>query len=117
MFAPQAGELSSRLALDHQPLDNWAHHALAHNFEESGRAGQGSAFLANTEEQWRQGENFSLHLHWHQALLHLQLGQAEEALSLYDDTIGPRASGGSPIFFIFYKFIFSLSRRRNFPAE
>ena len=31
------GELSGRLALDHLPLDNWAHHALAHNFEESGR--------------------------------------------------------------------------------
>lgn len=91
---PKAGELSGRLALDHQPLDNWAHHALAHNFEESGRAGQGSAFLANTEEQWSQGENFSLHLHWHQALLHLQQGHTEEALALYDDTIGPRASRG-----------------------
>ena len=32
-----AGELSGRLALDYLPLDNWAHHALAHNFEESGR--------------------------------------------------------------------------------
>ena len=32
------GELSGRLALDYMPLDNWAHHALAHNFEESGRA-------------------------------------------------------------------------------
>ena len=32
------GELSGRLALDYMPMDNWAHHALAHNFEESGRA-------------------------------------------------------------------------------
>ena len=114
---PKAGELSGRLALDHQPLDNWAHHSLAHNFEESGRAGQGSAFLANTEEQWRQGENFSLHLHWHQALLHLQLGQTEEALSLYDDTIGPRASGGSPKHLFSPHLFFTLSRRRNFPTE
>ena len=90
----EAGELSGRLALDHEPLDNWAHHALAHNFEESGRAGQGSAFLANTEDHWSQGENFSLHLHWHQALLHLQLGEVEETLTLYDDTIGPRAYKG-----------------------
>ena len=28
---------SGRKALDFFPLDNWAHHALAHNFEESGR--------------------------------------------------------------------------------
>ncbi len=34
----EAGEISGRKALDHFPLDNWAHHALAHNFEESGRA-------------------------------------------------------------------------------
>ena len=88
------GELSGRLALDYLPLDNWAHHALAHNFQESGRARQGSSFLANTEEQWRQGENFSLHLCWHQSLLHLQLGQVEEAVTLYDDTIGPRAYKG-----------------------
>lgn len=32
-----AGELSGRRALDFNPLDNWSHHALAHNFEESGR--------------------------------------------------------------------------------
>ena len=33
-----ASEIAGRKALDHFPLDNWAHHALAHNFEESGRA-------------------------------------------------------------------------------
>jgi len=87
----EGGELSGRLALDYQPLDNWASHALAHNFEESGRSRQGSSFLDNTEEQWKQGENFSLHIVWHQALLHLQLGEIQEATDLYDSTIGPRA--------------------------
>jgi len=92
-----AGELSGRLALDYMPLDNWAHHALAHNFEESGRALQGSKFLSHTEDQWGQGTTFSLHLWWHEALLQLQLGNAEAALALYDSTIGPRAKqeGGS----------------------
>ena len=49
----QAGELSGRLALDHCRLDNWSHHALAHNFEESNRPLQGSLFLANTESDWK----------------------------------------------------------------
>ena len=49
----QAGELSGRLALDHCRLDNWSHHALAHNFEESNRPLQGSLFLANTEDDWK----------------------------------------------------------------
>ena len=73
-----SGELSGRLALDYLPLDNWAHHALAHNFEESGRPlqvtfsnddiilnvcnCQGSKFLSHTEDQWTQGTTFSLHL-------------------------------------------------------
>jgi len=85
------GELSGRLALDYMPMDNWAHHALAHNFEESGRALQGSKFLSNTEDQWAAGTTFSLHLWWHVALLHLQLGNTQAALDLFDDTIGPRA--------------------------
>ena len=49
----QAGELSGRLALDHCRLDNWSHHALAHNFEESNRPLQGTLILANTEDDWK----------------------------------------------------------------
>ena len=55
----QAGELSGRLALDHCRLDNWAHHALAHNFDESNRALQGSLFLENTEDDWKKVNKLS----------------------------------------------------------
>ena len=88
------GELSGRVALDYMPLDNWAHHALAHNFEESDRALQvsrkfykkhlttflhkGLKFLSNTESHWTAGTTFSLHLWWHEALLHLQQGNPQE---------------------------------------
>jgi len=85
----EASEISGRLALDHFPLDNWSHHALAHNFEESGRALQGSKFLQNSEPQWTQGTTFSHHLWWHTSLFYVQLGEFESALTLYDDTIGP----------------------------
>jgi len=85
----EASEISGRLALDHFPLDNWSHHALAHNFEESGRALQGSKFLSNSEGEWTQGTTFSHHLWWHSALFHVQLGEFESALTLYDDTIAP----------------------------
>jgi len=85
----EASEISGRLALDHFPLDNWSHHALSHNFEESGRALQGARFLENTEPDWTQGTTFSQHIWWHKALFFVQLGQFESALSLYDDTVGP----------------------------
>jgi len=85
----EGSEISGRLALDYFPLDNWSHHALAHNFEESGRALQGSKFLQNSESAWIQGTTFSHHLWWHLALFYVQLGEFESALTLYDDTIGP----------------------------
>jgi len=85
----EAGEISGRKALDHFPLDNWSHHALAHNFEESGRPLQGRLFLTNSARDWTLGTTFSHHIWWHTALFHVQLGEFEAALSLYDDKVGP----------------------------
>jgi len=84
-----ASEIAGRKALDHFPLDNWAHHALAHNFEESGRALQGRNFLINSARDWTTGTTFSHHIWWHTALFHVQLGEYESALQLYDDKVGP----------------------------
>jgi len=85
------GEISGRKALDFFPLDNWAHHALAHNFEESGRPLQGLRFLESTERDWTRGTTFSHHIWWHEALFNYQLGDFEGALSLYDGRVGPMA--------------------------
>eukprot|EP00088_Acartia_fossae_P008287 TRINITY_DN1394_c0_g1_i1.p1 TRINITY_DN1394_c0_g1~~TRINITY_DN1394_c0_g1_i1.p1 ORF type:complete len:490 (+),score=141.39 TRINITY_DN1394_c0_g1_i1:52-1521(+) len=92
-----ASEIAGRKALDHFPLDNWAHHALAHNFEESGRALQGRNFLLNSARDWTTGTTFSHHIWWHTALFHVQLGEYEAALQLYDDKVGPMTlkDGGS----------------------
>ena len=90
----ESSERSGRLALDYMPLDNWSHHALAHNFEESGRAEQGAKFLSNTEDQWTMGTTFSLHLWWHEALMSIQNGDIDSAVALYDNTIGPMAMKG-----------------------
>ena len=94
----EASEISGRLALDDFPLDNWSHHALSHNFEESGRALQGSKFLENTEEDWTRGTLFAHHLWWHKSLFYVQMGEFESALTLYDDTLGPMTLKG--IFFV-----------------
>jgi len=93
----EKSEISGRKALDHFPLDNWSHHALAHNFEESGRPLQGREFLTNSARDWTLGTTFSHHIWWHTALFHVQLGEFESALSLYDDKVGPMtlADGGN----------------------
>ena len=107
----EEGEKNGEFALSVLPLDNWAHHALAHNYEESGRPGRGAALLERTEQDWKLGTAFSLHIWWHAALLQVQLGDHEAALrwgnigitvctyllSIYDRTVGSRAraDGGS----------------------
>ena len=68
-----AAEDHARRALELEPADLRARHALMHVFEMQGRAAEGLALAA--------GSN---HLVWHHALFQLQLGRARKALELYD---------------------------------
>ncbi|MGY6564576.1 MAG: tetratricopeptide repeat protein [Halomonadaceae bacterium] len=86
-------EETGREALDRQPLDCWAHHAVAHVMEMQGRAEDGIGWMIAREPHWSGDDNFfQVHNWWHRALCHLDLGQTEEALALYD---GPIRQGTS----------------------
>ena len=77
-----------RRALDEQPLDCWAHHAVAHVMEMQGRAEDGIGWMIAREPYWSGDDNFfKVHNWWHRALFHLQLDEQEEALALYDGHI------------------------------
>lgn len=81
-------EDEGRQALDVEPLDCWAHHAVAHVMEMQGRAQDGIGWAVAREPHWAGDENFfKVHNWWHRALCHLDLGQADEALRLYDGPI------------------------------
>jgi tetratricopeptide (TPR) repeat protein len=81
-------EEAGRRALDAEPLDCWAHHAVNHVMEMQGRAEEGIAWSAARERWWSGDDNFfKVHNHWHRALFHLDLGQPQAALALYDDAI------------------------------
>lgn len=74
-----------RHALDEQPLDCWAHHAVAHVMEMQGRAEDGVGWMVAREPYWSAEDNFfRVHNWWHRALCHLQLGESGKALALYD---------------------------------
>lgn len=80
-----AAEDAGRSAIDLQPLDCWAHHAVAHVMEMQGRAEDGIGWMTAREPHWSGEDNFfRVHNWWHRALFHLALGQAEAALALYD---------------------------------
>jgi tetratricopeptide (TPR) repeat protein len=88
-------EDAGRTALDAQPLDCWAHHAVAHVMEMQARHQDGIGWMAAREPHWSGDDNFfQVHNWWHLALCHLELGQAEAALAMYD---GPIRRGRSAV--------------------
>ena len=77
-------ESRARAALDHNPRDVWSVHALAHVLEMEGRQRDGVAFLTASAPDWS-ASYFAIHNWWHRGLYHLELGEIDEALALYDD--------------------------------
>jgi len=81
-------EEAGRRALDLEPLDAWAHHAVAHVMEMQGRAQDGVGWMTVREPHWARDDNFfKIHNWWHGALCYLDLGQYDQALALYDGPI------------------------------
>jgi tetratricopeptide (TPR) repeat protein len=88
-------EEAGRRAIDLEPLDCWAHHAVAHVMEMQGRAEDGIGWMLAREPYWAGDTNFfKVHNFWHRALCHLDLGQIDEVWSLYD---GPIRGSRSPV--------------------
>jgi tetratricopeptide (TPR) repeat protein len=81
-------EDESREAADLEPLSFWPHHTVAHVMEMTGRPEDGLGWMAAREALWSTpGHMNQVHVWWHKALFHLELGQFEEALALYDGPI------------------------------
>lgn len=81
-------EDAGRQALDLQPLDSWAHHAVAHVMEMQGRAQDGIGWMSAREPHWTGDDNFfKVHNWWHTALFHLDLGQVDKVFALYDNRV------------------------------
>jgi hypothetical protein len=81
-------EAAGREALDAEPYDCWAHHAVAHVMEMQGRAQDGIGWALTRETYWAGDDNFfKVHNWWHRALCHLDLGEVDAVLRLYDGPI------------------------------
>lgn len=81
-------EAIGREATERDPLDCWAHHAVAHVLEMQGRAEEGIDWMNLREPHWSGDDNFfKVHNWWHKALYHLDLGQSDEVIRLYDAKI------------------------------
>lgn len=73
-----------------QPDDSWGLHAVSHVFEMRGDTKQGIDWLEGSRRAWSRCNNFSFHMAWHLGLLHLERGDHERVLELYDDEVRPQ---------------------------
>lgn len=81
-------EAISREAAELEPYGYWPHHAVSHVLEMTARPEQGVAWMEEREVYWTAPEfNNRVHIWWHKALYHIDLGELDIALSLYDDEI------------------------------
>src|ERR1700726_2487550 len=81
-------EDESRAAAELEPLSFWPHHTVAHVMEMTGRPEDGLGWMAAREAQWSPPSHANrVHIWWHRSLFHLELGQDEAALALYDGPI------------------------------
>ena len=74
-------------ALERAPDDAWGLHAVAHVHDMTGDTARGLAWLMPRREAWAHCNNFRYHVWWHVALMHLDQGDMDEVLRLYDETI------------------------------
>jgi tetratricopeptide (TPR) repeat protein len=81
-----------RRALELNPRDPWAVHAVAHVFEMQGRQAEGIRWLTSREQDWAPDNGFAIHNWWHLALYHLDLGDYVAVLDLYDQRVRAQPS-------------------------
>ncbi|MET0506856.1 MAG: tetratricopeptide repeat protein [Burkholderiaceae bacterium] len=84
-----AEELGRR-AVELEPRDAWAVHAVAHVCQMQGRAAEGIEWLNRTRPDWSQDNGMAVHNFWHTALMYLTVGDRTAVLRLYDQCIAPK---------------------------
>jgi len=83
-------ERAGRRAVAAEPGDAWGLHAVAHVHEMTRRPADGIAWLEETRPSWTGCNNFAFHVAWHLALFHLEGGDVERVLALYDAEVRPQ---------------------------
>jgi hypothetical protein len=80
-------EDSGRRAVEAEPRDAWAIHAVAHVMEMQGRDRDGANWLTTRSDDWAPENMLAYHNWWHLALYHLERNDTQAALDLYDRNI------------------------------
>ena len=87
------GEEYGRMAVELNPKDVYAIHAVAHVMEMQGRQEDGIAWMTGRQDDWAVDCGFSIHLWWHTAMYHLDLGEYDRVFEIYENGIRKSADG------------------------
>ncbi|SLN69363.1 tetratricopeptide repeat protein [Oceanibacterium hippocampi] len=77
-------ERIGRESVARDPAEVWGTHAVAHVLIMQGRHADGIAWLDGLKDNWAMANQMSLHLWWHRCLFHLERGETDAALAIYD---------------------------------
>jgi tetratricopeptide (TPR) repeat protein len=80
-------EAAGRRAVELEPRDAWAWHAVAHVLEMQTRRQEGIAWLRQDSDAWSKDNFFAVHNWWHLAICHLDLEEIDAVLALFDGPI------------------------------
>ncbi len=83
----EKAERYGRAAVDRNPADAWSVHSIAHVLEMTERQEEGIEWVASLEKDWSTVNNFRFHLYWHKCLYHLERGEFDHVMQLYDEQI------------------------------
>ena len=86
-------ERAGRRAIELEPRDTWAWHAVAHVHEMRNVPKDGIAWLEPNAAHWSRDSFFAVHNWWHLALFKLEQDRHDEVLATYDASIGGPGSG------------------------
>jgi hypothetical protein len=74
-------------ALELDPKDVWAIHAVVHTYEMQARFGEGVRFFEERMDDWSDNNYFKVHNWWHYGLYNLEAGNLEAVFRVYDRRI------------------------------
>lgn len=80
-----------RRAVEANPDDLWAIHAVAHVLEMQGRLREGMDWLDYPADAWEDRNPFRGHLWWHRTMYSVEAGDYDAALALFDRSVTPEA--------------------------
>jgi tetratricopeptide (TPR) repeat protein len=89
----EAGDYSkaeqvARAAAELEPFGYWPHHCVSHVMEMTGEPQLGLDWMSERAPFWSAKDNNNrVHIWWHKALFHIELGQYAAALEIYDGPI------------------------------